>query len=133
MRIDDRRGVMPDVQFYRDGNTATRSRQALEAGHPDLVVEVISETSAKHDRTTKLGYYAQIGVPEYWIVDPGARTLERLRLHGEEYALATFARNEDLFLRPDTFDGLEVPLAELWTIPETGAGAGPPRASPARS
>jgi Uma2 family endonuclease len=117
VRIGERRGVMPDVQFYRAGNQAVRGRQALESGHPDLVIEVLSENSARYDRVTKLGYYAAIGVPEYWVVDPRERTLERLVLNGDKYVIAAAAAEEDVF-RPESFEGLEIALAELWTIPE---------------
>ena len=47
-------------------------------GTPDLVVEILSPSSRRYDRVTKLRWYAQLGVPEYWLVDPDARTLERL-------------------------------------------------------
>ena len=72
VRITDRRGVMPDVQFYRAGNRAAgRTRLGLVSGHPDLAVEIVSDSSARYDRMTKLAFYASIGVPEYWIVDSG--------------------------------------------------------------
>jgi Uma2 family endonuclease len=117
IRIDEHRGVMPDVQFYRTGNRAVRTRQALESGRPDLVVEVVSESSGRYDRVTKLRYYAGIGVPEYWLVDPVARTLERLLLNRDKYLIDTSAAMSEVF-RPDSFEGLEIPLDNLWTIPE---------------
>jgi Uma2 family endonuclease len=57
------------------------------------------------------------GAISHWIVDPAARTLEQLRLQGDKYLIASVAGMDDLFA-PDSFDGLEIPLAELWTIPE---------------
>ncbi len=116
VRIGERRGVMPDLQFYRAGSSAMRTQQALVSGHPDLVVEIVSESSVRYDRITKRGYYARIGVPEYWIIDPSPRTLERWVLEGEEYRLAGSLAADDVF-RPGSFEGLEIPLAELWTIP----------------
>ncbi len=42
-----------------------------EAGKPpDFVLEVASETTARHDLTEKRRIYAQVGVPEYWRFDP---------------------------------------------------------------
>ncbi|MGO8999945.1 MAG: Uma2 family endonuclease [Polyangiaceae bacterium] len=114
VRVSDRSGVMPDVQFYRRGNEpAVDQNQGLVRGHADLVVEVVSPSSRRYDRVKKLNGYAQLGVPEYWIVDPEARTLERLVLHDTTYAIATSLEGEDTF-RPDSFEGLELPLAKLW-------------------
>jgi Uma2 family endonuclease len=118
VRISDRRGVMPDFQFFQTGNlAASGDSAALEDGRPDLAVEVISPGSARYDRVVKLEYYASIGVPEYWIVDLPARALERLVLQqGGRYLIAQTGRDEDVF-RPESFEGMEIPLGELWTLP----------------
>jgi hypothetical protein len=61
-------------------------------GRPDLVVEIVFPSSQRYDRVTKLRWYAQLGVPEYWLVDAAARTLERLVLREGTYVIARFAR-----------------------------------------
>jgi Uma2 family endonuclease len=114
VRISDRRGVMPDVQLYRAGNEpAVDQEQGLVNGHPDLVVEIVSPSSHRYDRVTKLRWYAQLGVPEYWLVDPQARTLERLVLREGVFSIAGALVDEEVF-RPESFEGLEIPLAKLW-------------------
>jgi Uma2 family endonuclease len=114
VRVSNRRGVMPDVQFYRAGNDAPREQEAaLVEGRPDLVVEVVSPSSRSLDRVKKLQWYTQLGVPEYWIVDPQARTLERLVLRDGLYSIAASHADDDTF-RPESFEGLAIPLAELW-------------------
>jgi hypothetical protein len=82
-------------------------------GTPDLVVEVLPSSGPRSDRTTKLGWYAQLGVTEHWLVDPQARTLERMLERGGSYFVVEFLANEESF-RPPTFPGLEIPLLELW-------------------
>jgi Uma2 family endonuclease len=47
-------------------------------GAPDLVVEVASPRTARHDLDEKLHAYARAKVPEYWIVNPDAQTVEIL-------------------------------------------------------
>lgn len=42
-------------------------------GAPDMVVEVVSPSSANMDYFTKAARYQQAGVVEYWIVDPSSR------------------------------------------------------------
>ena len=44
-----------------------------------LAVEVVSPGSARSDRVRKRRFYQRVGVPEYWIVDLDARTVERWR------------------------------------------------------
>ena len=117
VRIDDRRGVMPDVQFIRRGRESILGEEGMQAGAPDLAVEVVSVSSARYDRVQKLTWYASIGVPEYWIVDAQAETLERLVLGPDgRFVIAASLGGADLF-RPDSFPGLEIPLAGLWRGP----------------
>jgi Uma2 family endonuclease len=117
VRISERRGVMPDLQFFRSTNPAVQGDAVgLVDGRPDLAVEVISESSRRYDRMTKLAWYASIGVPEYWLVDPSARTLERLVLQGDKYLVADVL-GENASFRPESFEGLEIPLGDLWQLP----------------
>ncbi len=114
VRISERRGVMPDLQLYRAGNEAPgNQQQGLVRGRPDLLVEIVSPSSQRYDRVTKLRWYAQLGVPEYWLVDPNARTLERLVLRDGMFAIAASLEGEETF-RPESFEGLEIPLVKLW-------------------
>ena len=113
LRIDDRRGAMPDIQFYRTGNWPVGQDRGLETGHPDLAIEVISPSSRSKDRVRKLYDYAAIGIPEYWLVDPEARTLERLVLREGTYSIVEALEGDAVF-RPAGFDGLEIDLRSLW-------------------
>jgi Uma2 family endonuclease len=114
VRISDRRGVMPDFQFYRGGNNAAKEQdQGLVHGRPDLAVEIVSPSSQRYDRVTKLRWYAQLRVPEYWLIDPNARTLEQLTLREGTYVIAASFADDEVFA-PDSFEGLSIPLAKLW-------------------
>ena len=114
VRVAPKRGVMPDVQLFLPTNPRkTGNDQGLAKGHPDLAVEIVSPSSRRYDRVIKLRYYASIGVPEYWIVDPDARTIERLLLGEEGYVIVQVAADDDVF-RPSTLDGFELDIARLW-------------------
>lgn len=67
-------------------------------GAPDLVIEILSSSTRRHDRLVKLRLYQRAGVREYWIVDPETRSvmvflLENgfLRLH-EDYGREDVAK-----------------------------------------
>jgi len=112
IRITDLRGAMPDVQVLEPETVERAEELGMADGRPDLAVEVVSKSSRRYDRVTKLQWYASIGVPEYWIVDPEARTLERLVLQGEHYLIAQSA-GEGTF-EPESYPGLAIPLDDLW-------------------
>jgi Uma2 family endonuclease len=114
VRISDRRGVMPDLQLYRaENDVAVDQETGLVRGRPDLVIEVVSPSSQRYDRVIKLRWYAQLGIPEYWLVDPLARTLERLVWRDGAYVIRDSLVGDEVF-RPGSFPALEIPLAKLW-------------------
>lgn len=50
-------------------------------GAPDLVMEVLSPSTRRHDRLIKLGLYQRAGVREYWLVDPDSQSVQVLTLN----------------------------------------------------
>ena len=59
-------------------------------GVPNLVVEILSPSTAKNDRGYKKYLYEKSGVKEYWIVDPVTRSIEAYLLTNGEYILDEF-------------------------------------------
>ena len=53
----------------------------------DLVVEVLSDSTAKNDRGIKYRDYATSGVTEYWIIDPENKMVEQYLLQEDQYEL----------------------------------------------
>ncbi len=75
--------VQPDLMVVCDPG---KLDQRGVRGAPDLVVEILSDSTRRTDRLTKFNLYQLAGVREYWIVDPAARivqvhTLEDGRYH----------------------------------------------------
>ena len=60
---------MPDFMFVANENLGIREKAHL-SGSPDLIVEIVSPESVGRDYGEKFGEYEQIGVKEYWIIDP---------------------------------------------------------------
>lgn len=49
-------------------------------GAPDLIIEILSPSSRRHDRIVKLDLYQRAGVREYWVVNPEDRTVQVMLL-----------------------------------------------------
>ena len=56
-------------------------------GTPDLVVEVLSPSTAQNDRGYKKSAYESCGVREYWIVSPNERSVEQYLLYQDHLVL----------------------------------------------
>lgn len=76
--------LQPDVLVILNAGQE-KLQESRIAGAPDLVVEVASPGSAINDRNRKYRVYARTGVKEYWIVDPGTRSIEVLILENGDY------------------------------------------------
>jgi Uma2 family endonuclease len=81
-------------------------------GAPDLVVEVLSESTARVDRSIKLKLYGKFGVQEYWIIDPNGPSAEIYRRGNEGLALVAKLSAGDALTSP-MFPGFSVPLLKL--------------------
>ena len=67
---NDKTMVQPDVMVVCDRDKITRK---CVYGAPDLVVEILSDSTKKKDMYVKLGKYMEAGVREYWLVDPNGK------------------------------------------------------------
>lgn len=99
---DDR--VIPDVMIVCNKNII---KPDGIHGAPDLVVEVLSQGTAKNDKGYKKDLYEKSGVKEYWIVDPSVHSIEAYILADGKYRLDEFYA-----LFPDTIAVTEKEKAE---------------------
>jgi Uma2 family endonuclease len=112
VRLTEDTALQPDLVFVASARVEI-VREEFIAGAPDLVVEVLSASTAAHDRATKLPAYAGSGVPEVWLIDSQAKTVEVLRLQGKKYFVeATLAG--DQALTSNLFPGWQLPLSDLF-------------------
>ena len=65
----------PDILFVSKERLDIITEQNVQ-GAPDLVIEILSPSTAKYDRTEKSRAYYNHGVKEYWIVDPDIMCIE---------------------------------------------------------
>ena len=82
-------------------------------GAPDMVVEVLSPSTQRHDRLIKLGLYQRAGVREYWIVDPGNKTVQVLTLTNG-LLLPNEVYERDGVAKVNVLDGCFVELSKVF-------------------
>ncbi len=104
--------VQPDI-FYISGEQKQVLKETRVDGPPTLVVEVLSPSNSRKDRLQKLQIYQKYKVPHYWLANPKEKTLECFRLQEGIYALVAAGMEKDVVEHPD-FEGLEIPLENLW-------------------
>ena len=84
VHLTDENKFVPDMMVVCD-----RSKIKSDGVHgaPDLVVEVLSPSTAKDDRTRKKEVYEACGVAEYWLVSPTDKSIEVYLLESGKYIL----------------------------------------------
>jgi len=81
-------------------------------GAPDMVIEILSPSTARLDKKLKYDKYQKAGVREYWIVDPDNNLLEANRLSDEKYTTKIYTEADKA---PVTIlDGFEINLADVF-------------------
>ena len=74
VHLPDGNLVMPDVCVVSDKDAFRRGSTIY--GVPDFVVEILSYSTKRKDRTLKKDIYEKNGVKEYWIVNPWEKSVE---------------------------------------------------------
>ena len=79
----------------------------------DLVIEVISPSTAIYDRNTKADTYAALGVKELWLVDEASGIIEVRTLQGDRYGPSVVLERDDN-LKSDVLPGFEVKVGRVF-------------------
>ena len=107
--------VQPDIFFIAQEHRDIVTERNIW-GAPDLVVKILSPTTAQRDRDVKRKLYAAHGVREFWIVSPEGQTVEVLELGETGYRrTGLYARDEKL--HSPSFPELAIRLASVFTGP----------------
>ena len=104
--------VQPDLLFVSREREHMITAENMR-GAPDLVIEILSPSTADKDRGKKRTLYGKHGVTEYWLVDPAAESVQIHRLQGQALIpTRTFGREETL--RSPLLSGLELHLDDIF-------------------
>ncbi|MBA2422160.1 MAG: Uma2 family endonuclease [Chitinophagales bacterium] len=71
--LDKENAFQPDIIFISKENKGKLIPGGGFEGVPDLVIEILSSFNKNHDLVKKKKVYEQVGVKEYWVIDPVTR------------------------------------------------------------
>ena len=115
VQLSDYDVVQPDVLFIADDRLRIVDEVNCK-GAPDLVCEVLSESTRRTDLVRKRALYARFGVAEYWVLDPVIDQVQVFRPSGPgayERAAELHAGTGDALSTP-LLPGLALPVADLF-------------------
>lgn len=110
--LSDKDVVQPDILFISKQRKHIITRNYIK-GAPDLVVEILSETTKKLDLHVKRTLYAKYGVKEYWIVDPDKKKAEVLHLGKRGYEKGEIYKRGET-LTSSVLTGLRISVSDIF-------------------
>jgi Uma2 family endonuclease len=81
--IDANNYVQPDLLIYCKDNNDKKNKSI-----PLIVIEVLSDSTWRKDMTVKMRKYAELGIDEYWIIDPDSQKLSIYKLSSGKYEVS---------------------------------------------
>ena len=101
--------VQPDIMIVCD-----KSKIGMKGirGAPDMVIEILSPSTAPRDKRVKLWKYSQAGVREIWILDPDIKTLQVFFLENGNYAAKTYGERDNVTV--EILEGCQINLEEVF-------------------
>ena len=106
--LSDTEVVQPDLLFVSQERVDIITHANVQ-GAPDLVVEILSPSTATRDWTHKREMYARNRVKELWIVDPDAKIVWVMLLRDDDFEL-TGVYGEGQSFSSGTLEGLTIDL-----------------------
>ena len=82
-------------------------------GAPDLVMEILSPSTTRHDKFTKFNLYQRAGVREYWIVDPSDKSVQVFVLEDGRYTAKDFGVAGDT-VRVNVLEDCTIDLSQVF-------------------
>lgn len=112
--LDDNNAYHPDILFIKkDRSFILDNKEKVVIGSPDLVVEILSKTTAAHDKGAKKETYERNGVREYWLVDPRNKSVEVYGLMEQRYKLIAY-QEETGIVKSAALEGFEVDIEKIF-------------------
>ena len=110
--LSDNDVVQPDVFFVANDRLKALQDDGVH-GAPDLVIEVLSPSTAQLDKKTKRRVYAQAGVKEMWLVDPLLSQIQRYDFASDTAKPVALIEENETFSTP-LLPGLTISATEIF-------------------
>ena len=110
--LDEFNVLQPDLAFVTNSRNSIVTRDGAH-GAPDLVVEILSPSTARLDLDQKRAVYARCGVTELWIIVPDTRQVQIYRLQENPTRPAAIHEQADSF-RSALFPDLDINAAKIF-------------------
>ncbi len=107
-----RNDYRPDLCFFKREKSEHFTDDQTLFPAPDLIVEVLSDETAKRDRGLKFTDYQAHGVMEYWIVDADRLSVEQYRLVNGWYEL--IVKSADGSVQSVVLKNFKIPIRALF-------------------
>ncbi|WP_138482501.1 Uma2 family endonuclease [Dyadobacter bucti] len=102
----------PDICFFKKEISANFTEDQTLFPAPNLVIEILSESTESRDRGVKFKDYQAHKIEEYWIIDSENQTLEQYHLRGNEYDLVL--KSSQGPVTSFAIDGLRIPISAIF-------------------
>ncbi len=89
--LEDEETYQPDIIFISNTRLDIIKKEKIE-GAPDIIIEILSPSTAYYDLVHKKEVYARHSVKEYWIVDPIGKWMELYKNDNGAFLLVTKVR-----------------------------------------
>lgn len=106
--------LQPDVIYFSSDRAHLVDLNRVIRHAPDLCVEVLSPSTASTDRGKKMQMFARYAVPEYWILDPVAESIEIYELRDAAYELKVSATDAGEVISSAAVPGLTFTAGSLF-------------------
>lgn len=106
--------VQPDLMVVCD--TSKIDRRGIH-GAPDLVIEILSDSTRRNDRLLKFNLYREAGVKEYWIIDPVDRMVSVHVLENGQYYTTVY--EPDASIPVSVLEDCTIDLSSVFPEEET--------------
>jgi Uma2 family endonuclease len=111
--FSDTETYQPDIIFIAQERLFIIGEKKIE-GSPDLVIEILSSSTAKYDRKHKKDVYEQSGVKEYWIVNPFNRSIEVFENTAKGFLLYEKVTSEGM-VTSRLLEGFRISLKDIFS------------------